>query len=169
MRLFIAIHLNDETKKAAKDVQDSFRMMNVRGNYTPEENMHLTLAFIGEFGDPDQVMDALETVDFGPFTIRMDKVGRFDDLWWTGFEESAELEQLVKKVRHALSDAGIPFDRKRFRAHVTLLRKADHAQGKILQMTIEPSDLYVDSFSLMQSTRGKHGMIYTELGSVSAR
>jgi len=144
MRLFIAIHLNQETKESAKGVQDSFRMMNVWGNYTPEENMHLTLAFIGEYGDPDQVMDALEAVDFEPFTIRMDKVGHFDDLWWAGFEESPELEQLVKKVRRALSDAAIPFDRKRFRAHVTLLRKADHAQGKILHMSIEPCDLYVD-------------------------
>ena len=169
MRLFIAIHLNQETKESVKGVQDSFRMMNVRGNYTPEENMHLTLAFIGEYGDPDQVMDALEAVDFEPFTIRMDKVGHFDDLWWAGFEESPELEQLVKKVRRSLADAGIPFDRKRFRAHVTLLRKPDYAKGKIQHMTVEPSDLYVDSFSLMQSTRGKHGMIYTELGSVSAR
>ena len=35
-------------------------------------------------------------------------------------------------------------------------------------MKIVPADMLVDEFSLMCSTRGKHGMIYTELGVVSA-
>ena len=168
MRLFIAIHLNDETRRAVRDVQNTFRKMNVQGNFTPEENLHLTLVFIGEFGNPDRVMEALETVDFKPFAIRMDRVGCFDDLWWTGFEDNPELEQLVKKIRRALAEADIPFDRKRFRAHVTLLRKPDHGKEKISHVSIEPGILYVDSFSLMQSTRGRRGMIYTELGAVSA-
>ena len=62
MRLFIAIQLDEAAKEYLSSVQDQFRESNVRGSYTPEENLHLTLAFIGEYTDPDKVMDALESV-----------------------------------------------------------------------------------------------------------
>ena len=170
MRLFIAIQLTEKLKETCASVQDTFRMMNVRGNYTPQENLHLTLAFIGEYGDPDVALDAMESIDFRPFAITMDKVGCFDELWWTGFAESDELETLVKKLRRALADAGIPFDKKRFKPHVTVLRKPDYSKGRrISHIGIEPGTMQVDTISLMQSTRGKNGMIYTELGSVTAQ
>ena len=170
MRLFIAIQLSEKLKRSAKDVQDAFRGQQVRGNYTPAENLHLTLAFIGEYGDPEDVLDAMKSVNFAPFTIRMDRVGCFDELWWTGFADSNELEDLVRNLRHALADAGIPYDRKRFKAHCTVLRKAGYAKEKrIASMRIDPADMRVDRICLMRSDRGKHGMIYTELGSVEAQ
>lgn len=170
MRLFIAIQLNKAMRQLATAVQDTFHQFGVRGNFTPAENLHLTLAFIGEYGDPDAVLDAMESITFTPFTITMDKVGSFDELWWTGFEESEELETLVRKLRRAMADAGIPFDRKRFKPHVTILRKPDYSMGKrISHMSIEPAGMVVDRISLMQSTRGKNGMIYTELESVTAQ
>ena len=167
MRLFIAIQLNDRMKRTAEQVQDSFRRQLVRGRFTPKENLHLTLAFIGEFDDPEAVLDAMERIRFSPFTIQMNKVGHFDDLWWAGFAESAELNGLVRSLRHALSDMGIPFDKKRFRAHCTLLRNASFAGGHPMeQVIIKPVSMKVERICLMQSTRGKQGMIYTELGAV---
>ena len=169
MRLFIAIQLNEEMRRLTGDIQDDYRRMAVRGNYTPPENLHLTLAFIGEYDDPQQVLDALENVSYKPFRIRMDRTGCFDDLYWIVIEDDPHLENLVKQIRHALADAGIPFDKKRFRAHITFLRKAAIPRGgKVAPMKIEPADMLVGEFSLMCSTRGKHGMIYTELGVVSA-
>ena len=170
MRLFIAIQLSEKLKGSAGDVQEAFRRQQVRGNYTPTENLHLTLAFIGEYGNPVDVLDAMKRVRFAPFTLRMDKVGCFDELWWTGFADSRELEDLVRNLRHALAEAGIPYGRKRFKAHCTVLRKAVYAKGQqIAHMSIEPADMQVDRICLMQSTRGKHGMIYTELGIVEAQ
>lgn len=170
MRLFIAIQLNEKLRESARDVQEAFRWQQVRGNYTPAENLHLTLAFIGEYRNPEDVLDAMERVRFAPFTIRMDKVGCFDELWWTGFADSRELEDLVLNLRHALAEAGIPYDRKKFKAHCTVLRKAMYAKGqKTVHVSIEPADMQVDRICLVQSTRGKHGMIYTELGSVDAQ
>ena len=61
MRLFIAIPLSEKMKQSVADTQGAFRFRGVRGNYTPEENLHVTLAFIGEYGDPNAVLDALET------------------------------------------------------------------------------------------------------------
>ena len=84
MRLFIAIQLSEEMKDLIGNVQDAYRRSGVRGNYTPRENLHLTLAFIGEYGDPDEVLDAMERVSFQPFEITMDRLGSFGDLQWAG-------------------------------------------------------------------------------------
>ena len=169
MRLFIAIKLNGRMKKQVREVQESFRRQGVRGNYTPEENLHITLAFIGEYGDPDGVLEAMENADFQPFSIIMDRVGCFDDLWWTGFADSEELNSLAGKVRRVLADAGVPYDRKKFKAHVTVLRKPRYdRQGRKIPVSFEPETMQVDRISLMRSVRGKNGMIYTELGAVYA-
>ena len=53
MRLFIAIHLSQEIKETLIDLQNEWYDLGVRGNYSSEENLHLTLAFIGEYPDPD--------------------------------------------------------------------------------------------------------------------
>ena len=170
MRLFIAIKLSGRMKKQVREVQESFRRQGVRGNYTAEENLHITLAFIGEYGDPDGVLEAMENADFQPFSIIMDRVGCFDDLWWTGFADSEELNSLAGKVRRVLADAGGPYDRKKFKAHTTFLRKAEYGRhGQTIQADPEPVSMSVDRISLMRSSRGKNGMIYTEIGSVPAQ
>ena len=170
MRLFIAIQLNEEMRNLLGDIQDSYRRMAVRGNYTPAENLHLTLAFIGEYDDPDKVLEALETVSFQPFRISLDRTGCFGDLHWAGIADSPQLENLVKQIRHALADAGIPFDKKRFRAHITFLRRATFPRGaKTPFPGIKTANMLVEEFALMCSTRGKHGMIYTKIGAVEAR
>ena len=168
MRLFVAVTADDGIRRTVKDLQDGFRRSGITGNYTPAENLHLTLAFIGEFGDPDRVMDALDSVSFSPFRIVMDRIGNFGDLWWAGFREDPELEDLARRVRRALSDAGIPFDRKRFRPHVTMLRKGYVPRGAVPGPAEVSAGMTVDRISLMLSTRGKNGVIYTELGGVSA-
>ena len=55
MRLFIAIRLSDDMRRALLAAQDALRKRGVRGNYTKPENLHLTLAFIGEYPDADGV------------------------------------------------------------------------------------------------------------------
>ena len=170
MRLFIAIQLNDEVRESVRKTQDAFRRQGVRGNYTPAENLHLTLAFIGEYGDPDSVLDAMETVRFSPFSLTMEKTGCFGDLWWTGFADSKPLGSLVKNLRHALADAGIPYDKKKFKAHCTILRRAAYAKsGNLPHIEAAPVSMRAERISLMQSTRGRHGMIYMELGCVWAQ
>ena len=169
MRLFIAIPLEDEAARAVTDVQRTFRRQNVRGNYTPEENLHLTLAFIGEYSDPDAVLAAMEQVRFAPFNVTIDHVGCFDELWWAGLQESKPLDALARSLRHALAQANVPFDKKRFRPHVTFLRRADRLGPWVnVPKQLKPTRMRVTGMSLMLSTQGKNGMIYSELGYIAA-
>ena len=163
MRLFIAIHLAGAMKDALSAAQEQMYERGVRGNFTPRENMHLTLAFIGEYPDKEQVMDALSTVTFSSFTISLLGMGCFRDLWWAGMDESAPLAAVVRRIRRALAENDIPFDRKRFTPHVTLLRKAI---GTMPGIQIDKISMPVERISLMRSDRGKRGMIYTEVGEI---
>ena len=170
MRLFLAIRPDRPMEKALLAAQDAFRRQGVRGNYTPPENLHLTLAFIGEYGDAGTVLAALEGLSFAPVPLRLDRLGAFDSLWWAGLAGSEALDALVRQLRHALAEAGIPFDRKKFLPHITLLRKpvlprsCDLGSGPLPR-----AEMRAERISLMLSTRGKNGMIYTELGSVAAK
>ena len=165
MRLFIAIRLDEEMEDALLDMQDSMKWKGVRGNYTCPENFYLTLAFIGEYSDPYHVKDVIESVEFEPFRIRLDGAGSFRGLWWAGVKAAQEaadpLGMLVRRLRHALADEGIPFDRKKFSPHITLVRRPD--PDDIAPPPPKNCQVTVDHISLMRSERGKHGMIYTEL------
>ena len=163
MRLFIAINLSDAMKDALSSAQDEMYGKGVRGNFTPRENMHLTLAFIGEYPDKEKVMDALSSVTFSSFTISLTGMGCFRDLWWAGMEESAPLAAVVRRIRRALAENDIPFDRKRFSPHITLIRKAS---GMTPGIQSEKVSMPVERISLMRSDRGKRGMIYTEVGEI---
>jgi 2'-5' RNA ligase len=167
MRLFIAIQLNEEMKTALVGIQNEMRRRGVGGNYTSLENLHLTLAFIGEYPDPDGVLEAMETAGFTPFTLRLDGLGRFGDLWWAGLSDGGELSACARRLRHALGAAGIPFDRKKFTPHITLVRRAvwDERRG-LPASSVPKAEMQVERISLMRSDRGRKGMIYTELGSI---
>ena len=114
-------------------------------------------------------MDALYTLDFEPFLIKLDGFGSFGDLYWAGIKENEELRKLVKRIRRVLADNGIPFDRKRFSPHITVLRKASFSgDPDSFRIYVPDEALRVESISLMRSDRGKKGMIYTEIGTVNA-
>ena len=75
MRLFIAIQFKKNILDALTDFQADLKSQGVTGNYTKRENLHITLAFIGDYGNPDEVLDAMEQVDFRPIEISLDGVG----------------------------------------------------------------------------------------------
>ena len=167
MRLFIAIKLSEEMISSLTDYENEMRTAGVKGNFTRPENIHITLAFIGEYGDPDNVLDMMERTEFNPFTICLDKVGDFGELFWAGISDSAELTNYVKRLRKGLADAGIPFDRKKFSPHITLVRKPVYKNWHYDRAP--KGSMIVDRISLMNSERGKNGMIYTELGCIEGK
>ena len=165
MRLFIAVTLGGEMKSALRDIQEQIKKQNIGGNFTKLENLHLTLAFIGEYSDPDRAAEALGRVSFKPFRISLDGIGCFGNLWWAGIRDGGELQKCAAQVRHCLADARIPFDRKRFSPHITLIREASRPiKAGII---VPEAGMTVEKLSLMRSDRGKSGMIYTETASVS--
>ena len=150
MKLFIAINLTPNIKQTLRDVQDFCLANGIQGNYTPEENLHLTLAYIGEYPDPDHVLDVMEIIHSSPFSITIDGLGNFEDLWWAGLHPSPILIKTVSRLRRALSDNQIPYDRRKFIPHITLIRKAS-IQNHFPVFPLEPISMNIDHLSLMRS------------------
>ncbi len=158
-------------KDALIDIQDTMRNYGVRGKNTPPENMHLTLAFIGEYDDPERVKEIVESIEIRLFEMTLKGIGAFTDLWWVGTENSAPLMAISRRLRRALAEADIPFDKKKFSPHITIIRRAGGTLSKEAADEIVESEIggngrasmTVDHISLMRSDRGKYGMIYTEL------
>lgn len=167
MRLFIAVEFEDSVKEALIKLQSEWKAMGMRGNFTPPANLHITLAFIGDYGNPDRILDIMNSVPFSPFSIRLDGIGNFDDLYWAGISPNKELSGYVNRLRNELANNGISYDKKRFSPHITLVRRAilNCPVENLLQKT-PCAAMEVTTVSLMSSTRGKNGMIYTRVGEI---
>ena len=166
MRLFIAILLENNMIKALTDAQNALRCRQFSGKYTDKRNLHLTLAFIGDFSDPDLVLEMMENIQMQPFEIVLNGyIGNFGDLLWAGMERCPELDKYVKQLRHYLADSRIPFDKKNFHPHITLLRNAKSSKA-FSDISVTKESMTVQRISLMRSDFGKHGASYTEIGAV---
>lgn len=100
-----------------------------RGQATRPENIHLTLAFLG---DTDvallpELMAIAAAVRVDPFRLALDRVGYWKHnriLWCGASEDPPALAALVADLRAGLEAASMRYDTKPFATHVTLVRKA---------------------------------------------
>ena len=160
MRIFVAIELSEELKKAAVGIMHSLKQSGVKGNYTPAQNLHVTLCFVGEVADVKPVKDALATVRFKPFKLGFTEPGNFGDLIHIGIRGGQGIHNLASDIRKAFDAAGIEYDKKKFTPHMTVVRKAAGRPGKI---TVSAADMMVKKVSLMRSDRVDGKMVYTEI------
>ena len=144
-------------------MMDDLRNSGVRGRFVPAENLHITLCFIGESSVDDMyvIEDCIDSVPFPETHIEIGECGNFGDLFWVGIKQNPELDAYVKKLRRKLSDEGIPFDKKKFRPHITLVRRAEFPAG--LTVKAPGASMTADHASLMLSERADGRMVYTEL------
>lgn len=162
MRLFVAIQLSDEMKKSVTGTLHDLKKKGISGNYVPTQNLHVTLAFIGETDSPGTVKDALSSVKFKPFRMTLSELGNFGDLLWVGMKGNQGLSGAAKAVRDALDAAGIDYDRKKFAPHITIIRKA---AGSWKGIPAPRGDMMVKKISLMKSTFKDGKPVYSEIAS----
>ena len=163
MRLFIAITLDDTAREALCSLQRETIRMGVTGNFTRPENLHLTLAFIGEYSDPAHVLEVIRALPWKPCKLDFQEFGAFDDIWWVGVEANEGVATYVEQLRQALMAAGIPCDQREFIPHITLIRKARFDKEQLPPLHVPAYSMEVDHVSLMQSGSGRNGVIYTEI------
>ena len=169
MRLFIAINFDENMTDALIEMQDDLMRCGVNGNYTREENLHMTLVFIGESDEPEKIEEIMRDVPLRSFTIKVSGMRHFKDMVFANVEDNPDLIDYVKRLRRALSDNDIDFDKKKFMSHITLVRKVSGAKNVPLNFDESVSEsMRVNGISLMKSEHGKHGMVYEEIGYVRA-
>lgn len=160
MRLFVAIRLSDELRKDLIGTMHVLKKLGVKGSYVPADNLHVTLAFIGETSEPEKVKEALAAVKVKPFRLSLSELGCFGDTLWVGAKGNQGLSGAARSVREALDAAEISYDQKKFVPHVTLIRKA---AGNWQRAKAPKSEMMVKSISLMKSEEKNGKRVYTEV------
>ena len=149
MRLFIAILLSPEMQKELVSCLHDLKTQGVEGNYVPAQNLHMTLAFIGEYDEPAKVKKVLETVPLPSFRLAIAEKGNFGTTLWAGVKGNQKLKTYVKELRNALKAADIPFNDDKFVPHITLIRKV--SAKKPYQVHLPKVEMTVKRASLMKS------------------
>ena len=159
VRLFIALPLPDEVRRAALAGIDALRRQGVSAGFTRPENLHVTLAFIGESDRTAALQRCIDAACGAPFLLTVGGSGRFGDLIWAGVRVSPPLAALERRLRAALRAEGFRVDERPFRPHITLARAAQGATTP----EIAETGATADRVSLMKSERIGGRLVYTAL------
>ena len=166
MRLFVAINFNNDTRAQLLALRDKLRSHSIGGNFSATENLHLTLAFLGEC-DAKQTAAAkaaMDTIRFGPFPLSIERVGRFKrdkgDLWWAGVQTTKPLIELHGDLTDKLIDKGFILEKRKYSPHITLGREV---VTETAPWQIEPFGETVTSIDLMKSERINGKLTYSAI------
>lgn len=172
MRLFIAINFTNEVKDYLYKTIMELKQQSVSGNFSQKENMHLTLAFLGEVPDSgiENIESAMDRVNGKGFKIEISGFGNFrnrgEKLYWRGIKENKDLNSLQKSLIDKLKEDNIEFDEKPFKPHITLGRRCIMKTGfseDDFAANLQTINMDVSSISLMKS-RHIHGKLrYSEV------
>lgn len=174
IRCFLALSLPDDVSDALMDVQDGVR----NARWIEEENLHLTLAFLGEC-TPSQLteLDAeLGRLRIDPFDLTPFGVGAFGGgkphTLYAGLEASEPLTRVQAKIAHVVRESDIGAtapQRRKFHPHITLARcgggviPAQAIDWTLRHARFSGPSFPVHGFGLYRSDLGTGAPIYTEL------
>lgn len=166
MRLFIAINFNSNTLTRLIALRDELRSRSERGNFSRDENLHLTLAFLGECSTEQTAAAkaAMDSVTFTPFDMTIDRIGRFKrdggDIWWASGEPPTALIRLQRELTEKLTMAGFELDKRKYSPHITLEREV---VTDTVPWMVKPFGETVGRIDLMKSERISGKLIYTAI------
>ncbi|MFC3613913.1 RNA 2',3'-cyclic phosphodiesterase [Lutimaribacter marinistellae] len=174
MRCFLAIPLTDPLRDALARLQAELPV----GRLVPEENLHLTLAFLDERDDPalaalDEELSALSAPSFDLIPRGLGVFGgnRPRSLHAV-ILPSSPLADLHARIQGAIRRAGIDLRRERYVPHITLARFGTGARGASLDalqhflaahLGFEGPPFPVTEFHLYQSVLRPDGALHEEL------
>ena len=160
-RVFFALWPSEATRR---DLLRATRAVIRRsgGRATPPGNLHVTLAFLGPVAESD--LDLVVTIPSIPapeFAIELNRLGfwRGSRVLWLGPTcQPAALLDLERSLWDALVRIGFERERRPYRAHVTLARKA-----KPVEQAVDSVTWPVSGLTLVESRPGARHSVYEVL------
>jgi len=177
MRVFIAIEMSKEAKKKILEIEKNFSSFPLA--FVKKENLHLTLAFLGEVSleNINSIIQIMENLAKKTpcFNLKFSKLGAFPNfklpkVIWIGLENNLEtLFNLEKNLKTELLKNGFFIKEKKFVPHITFGRIKSFANKKIRRHLgeqvqrfgrIEPLEINCDAISIFKSTPTSNGYIH---------
>jgi 2'-5' RNA ligase len=166
-RLFVAVRPPQAILDQLVDVSEQPSEL----NWVSEDNLHLTLRFIGEVERPlaNDIAAALERIRSDAFELRLAGVGTFDrrrgGALWAGVSPKEPVAGLSAKIERACVAAGLEPEHRAFHPHITLARwrgrrtrELERALARNGDLSSEPFE--VPRFALFESHLSRHGAHY---------
>jgi 2'-5' RNA ligase len=173
MRCFIAVNIPKEIKDYLADIILQLDKQNhqVKIKWVEQENIHLTLTFLGEITDKQAalLLENLIEIKFEPFIVNLDNISAFPNIDQPRvlkigiMDKTGQLRQINSEIKQLLPKLKIAFDDKPFSSHLTLGRMRDGESRVNLKINVEPLSFQISNFDLMKSQLTPTGPIYTKL------
>lgn len=171
MRAFIAIELEPETKDYLGEIQAKTQQYCRRGHYTPQNNLHITLHFLGDIdsSDVDYIREAMyEACQRNRvFELTLGQIGFFPKgdtgVLWTGVNESQALKRLFLNLSKSLQRQGFGRDKGGLTPHITMGREIEPQRGFAdvqKAVTVDGRKFWVEKITLMESLRRGPELFY---------
>ena len=136
------------------------------GSFTKKDNIHLTLAYIGETTQIGAVVDIMDKIDLKTFEVGLADGGAFKrsggDIYWLGIDKNPELVRLQKMIYRSLFRKGVIKEKNEFKPHLTVSRDTIVDKNTIPKIDFNPV-IHVKRISLMKCENTREGAVYTEV------
>lgn len=185
MRLFVALDLAPEIRERIATLIEGLRGFAPDVRWVLAASLHLTLKFIGESDQLDDIRSELQKLKAAKLDLAFRGAGFFPTprsprVFWIGIESDDRLATLARSIDEALAPLGILKETHAFTPHITLARagsgRPQHKPGDspnprfvLLQKRLAampPPDLgtmTAREFFLYQSKTAPSGAVYTKL------
>jgi 2'-5' RNA ligase len=166
-RLFVAVRPPEPIRDLLIDAMDD----SADFRWQDDEQLHLTLRFIGEVDRPvaEDLAIELARIRSPAFDLRIAGAGRFEQrssgALWAGVEPKAPIAALAAKVERVCQSAGLEPERRAFHPHITLARWKGRRTRELhdfLERTrgLSSNPFAVTEFILFESQLSRHGAHY---------
>ena len=164
-RLFVAIDPPQEIREELTTICCGLP----DARWTPPEQLHLTLCFIGEVSSATflDIREALGEIEAAPFALRLQGVGFFPPrgqprVVWAGIEKNEQLAILQRKIVTRLFSLGLEPENRKFAPHITLARLHQTPAAKVgnymaMYGLLNSAPFAVENFLLYSSILGRKG------------
>ena len=179
MRCFIALPIEGDIKTQLIKAQQELKSTKANLKLVEEENIHLTLKFLGEVESEkaSKVCESLQEIKFPRFDIVVEGIGVFPNfnflrVIWAGISKGAEnILKLHEELEKKLAVIGFKRDAN-FHPHVTLARvRSPHNKTALVSKIKEFQNTYfgqvsIDKILFMESKLKPSGPVYSVIKDV---
>ena len=163
-RCFISIDIPEITRREIQKIQE--QLPDFKGKLTEQENLHLTLKFLGEISDDEieEIRKKLREIKSEKFSAEVDEVGVFSEdfirIIWLHLKGTEELQKIIdEKLTNLFSKE------KRFMSHLTIarvknLRDKKYFLNELKKIKTPSVKFEVDNFLLKKSTLMPESPVY---------
>lgn len=166
MKLLISINFEEEDKAKLYKHMERLTEICESGTFTKQDNIHLTLVYIGETTQIGAVVDTMDAIEEDQFQVVLSDNGNFKrsggEVYWVGIEKSPELIRLQKILYRSLGRKGVLNDKNDFKPHLTVSRDTVIDREQIPEVCFNDK-IAVKRISLVKCENGRDGITYTEV------